>query len=81
MVVNTGAAFVITSQNAGGSFAGSSSQTVTWNVAGTTANGINTANVRILLSIDSGLTFPTVLVWTGVCGGRCPQFSQLAKCC
>ncbi len=60
-VVNTGAAFAVTSPNTAVSWAGGSTQTVTWNVAGTTANGINVANVRILLSTDGGNTFGTVL--------------------
>jgi len=36
-------------------------ETITWNVAGTTGNGINTANVNILLSTDEGVTYDTVL--------------------
>ncbi len=60
-VVATGAPFVITSQNTAGTiWAAGSSQTVTWNVAGTTANGINTPNVDIFLSYDAGVTFTPV---------------------
>jgi hypothetical protein len=53
--------FQITSQNTPVTVAGNSSQTITWNVAGTDANGINTANVKISLSTDGGQTFPTVI--------------------
>lgn len=60
-VVDTGAAFAITSQTTNVTWTGGTTENVTWNVAGTTANGINTANVRILLSTDGGLTYSTVL--------------------
>lgn len=54
--------FVVTSQNTTGiSYTGLSNQMFTWNVAGTTANNVNTANVKISLSTDNGVTFPTVL--------------------
>lgn len=59
--VSTGAAFAVTSPNTAATFVGGSQQTVTWNVAGTTGNGINCANVKISLSTDGGYTFPTVL--------------------
>ena len=61
-VVNTGSVFQVTGPNTAVNWSGGSTQTVTWNVAGTTGNGINTANVRILLSTDGGLTYGTVLL-------------------
>lgn len=57
---NTGP-FKVTSQSALVGWAQNSSQTVTWDVAGTTANGINTSLVNIRLSTDGGLTFPYLL--------------------
>ncbi|MBK9737635.1 MAG: hypothetical protein IPO92_22855 [Saprospiraceae bacterium] len=35
---------------------------ITWDVAGSTANGINTANVSILMSYDGGNTFPVTIL-------------------
>ncbi|MDQ1856537.1 zinc-dependent metalloprotease [Chryseobacterium sp. WLY505] len=56
--------FMITSQNTAVSYIKGSSQTVTWDVAGTTANGVNTANVDILWSTDNGSTWKTILTGT-----------------
>lgn len=54
--------FAVTSQNTANiTWEQGTSQTITWNVAGTTTNGINTVNVNILLSTDGGQTFSTVL--------------------
>lgn len=53
--------FTVGSPNGGESFPGGSSQTITWNVAGTNAAPINTTNVKISLSTDGGQTYPTVL--------------------
>lgn len=60
IVANAGP-FKVTSQTTTEGWAQNSAQTITWDVAGTTANGINTANVNIRLSTDGGLTFPYLL--------------------
>ncbi|MEH6536757.1 MAG: reprolysin-like metallopeptidase [Psychroserpens sp.] len=55
--------FKVTSQNTGAiSYDGGTTQAVTWNVAGTTGSGIDTAQVNILLSTDGGVNFDTILL-------------------
>lgn len=54
--------FIVTSQNTAGIvWTSGSTENITWDVAGTDTNGINTSNVKILLSTDGGETYPTVL--------------------
>lgn len=60
----TAGPFIITSQGTATTYAGGSSQSITWNVAGTTANGVNAANVDILWSTNSGTTWTTLLAGT-----------------
>ncbi len=60
--INTTTPFGITSQNTAITYAGNSAQTVTWNVSGTTAAPISTANVKISFSTDGGQTFPTTIL-------------------
>jgi subtilisin-like proprotein convertase family protein len=59
-LANTGP-FRVTSQSTTTGWPQNSSQTITWDVAGTTANNINTAFVNIKLSTDGGLTYPIML--------------------
>ena len=54
--------FTVTAPNSGGSWAVGCDLPITWNVAGTNTAPFNVPNVKISLSIDGGLTYPTVLV-------------------
>lgn len=60
-VIDSGAGFAVTSPNTAVSYAGGSMQSVTWNVANTTAAPIGTSNVNILLSTDGGNNFNILL--------------------
>lgn len=60
--VSTAGPFAITAPASAVIWAGGSTQTVTWNVAGTTAAPISCANVSIALSTDGGQTFPATLL-------------------
>jgi len=54
--------FAVTVPNGGESYPGGSLQTITWNVAGSNLAPVSTTDVKISLSTDGGLTYPTVLV-------------------
>jgi hypothetical protein len=60
-VNGTAGPFVVNSPNTNVSWNAGTSQTVAWNVAGTTGNGVNAANVDIFLSTDGGDTYPITL--------------------
>ena len=62
----TAGPFLVTYPNSNGlQWAAGATETVTWNVAGTTSAPISCANVDILLSTDGGFTYPlTVLANT-----------------
>ncbi|MEW5677522.1 reprolysin-like metallopeptidase [Flavobacterium enshiense] len=57
----TAGPFLVTAPNTNVSWAVGSNQTVTWDVAGTTANNVNTAFVDIYLSTNGGNTYPILL--------------------
>jgi subtilisin-like proprotein convertase family protein len=53
--------FLVTMPNTAVTWGAATNQVVAWNVAGTTANGINTAFVDIYLSTDGGYTYPILV--------------------
>jgi len=57
--------FSVTSQNTAVTWNEGSTETITWNVAGTNAGVVNTPNVDIFLSQDGGFTYP-ITIATGV---------------
>ena len=63
-VNGTAGPFTVTAPNTAVSYVGGSTQTITWNVAGTTSNGVNCANVDILISTNGGSTWSTLLAAT-----------------
>ncbi len=60
-VNGTAGPFVVNTPNSNVTWSAGSTQVVTWNVAGTTGNGVNAANVDIFLSTDGGNTYPISL--------------------
>ncbi|WP_299333476.1 reprolysin-like metallopeptidase [uncultured Psychroserpens sp.] len=60
-VDGTSGPFAVTSQTSNVIWDAGSTQTVTWDVAGTDIGLVNTPTVNILLSIDGGQTFPFTL--------------------
>jgi len=63
-VTTSAGPFTVSSPNTAVSYVGGTTQTVTWAVAGTTANGVNCANVDVLLSTDGGNNWTTILAAT-----------------
>ena len=62
VTVNSAAGpFKVTSPNTAVTYSGNSTQTVTWDVASTTASPINCSTVDILISTDGGTTWSTLL--------------------
>ncbi|MBK9982875.1 MAG: proprotein convertase P-domain-containing protein [Saprospiraceae bacterium] len=53
--------FTVTSQNVATTWLETTNQTITWNVANTTAAPVSCSTVDIRMSYDGGFTYPTVL--------------------
>ena len=62
VVVSSTGPFAVTAPNTNTTWFLNSNPVVTWNTGGSEGVPISAANVRILLSTDGGVTFPTVLL-------------------
>ena len=60
-VVASSGPFVVTQPTSAATWPAGSNHVVTWNVANTSSAPVNCANVRVLLSVDGGLSFPFTL--------------------
>jgi len=63
-VTNSSGPFSVTAPNTAVSWAGNSSQSITWNVASTTTAPVSCANVKISISTNGGTTFSTLVAST-----------------
>lgn len=71
--------FLVTSPNTNVTYPAGSVQTVTWNVANTTAAPVSCANVDILISVDGGQTFSTLLANTPNDGSQSVTMPNVAS--
>lgn len=60
-VNGTAGPFAVTSQSTATTWTVGTTQTISWNVAGTTASPVSTPSVNIFLSTDGGYTYPVTL--------------------
>ena len=60
-VTSAAGPFTVTSPDTAVSWLAGTNQNVTWNVAGTSSNGVNASFVDIFLSTDGGFTYPIQL--------------------
>lgn len=69
---STAGPFLVTAPNTAVSWTGGTTQTVTWDVANTTAAPVSCALVNLRLSLDGGLTYPVLLAANVANSGTAP---------